>query len=112
MLEHRALWVKDADRAAGILLLSKKHSMICFLAVDPGHRRQGIASLLLEKAITLLGRERDITVSTFREEDSKGTAPRALYRRFGFTEGALTVEFGYPNQVFTLPARPADKAEI
>ena len=45
---------------------------------------------------------REITVSTFRENDEKGIAPRALYRKFGFQEGELTEEFGYPNQVFVL----------
>ena len=40
------------------------------------------------------------------EEDSKGTAPRALYRKFGFVEGELIEEFGYPNQRFIL--HPSD----
>lgn len=44
-----------------------------------------------------------VTVSTFREQDPKGAAPRALYRKFGFREGPLTQEFGYPNQVMVLP---------
>ena len=43
-----------------------------------------------------------ITVSTFRENDDKGKAPRALYRKFGFQEGELTEEFGHPTQVFVL----------
>lgn len=29
-------------------------------------------------------RDKDIKVSTFREEDIKGNAPRALYKKFGF----------------------------
>lgn len=40
--------------------------------------------------------------ATFRENDDKGIAPRALYSKFGFQEGELTEEFGYPNQVFVL----------
>ena len=76
--------------------------MICCLAVDPEHRKQGIASILLSKALEELDSSRDITVSTFRENDDKGIAPRALYKKFGFQEGEMTVEFGYPNQVFVL----------
>ena len=76
--------------------------MICCLAVSPESRRKGIASKLLETALGELDRSRDITVSTFREDDEKGTAPRALYRKFGFAEGELTEEYGYPNQVFVL----------
>ena len=102
MGEKRALCVKNTDRIVGVLLLSKKHNMICCLAVAPEYRRNGIASALLEKALAELDRSRDITVTTFRENDEKGTAPRALYKRFGFTEGKLLVEFGYPVQEFVL----------
>lgn len=76
--------------------------MICCLAVDPEHRREGIASILLRKAFNELDARREITVSTFRENDEKGIAARALYRKFGFQEGELTEEFGYPNQLFVL----------
>ena len=69
--------------------------MICCLAVSPESRRKGIASKLLETAISELDRGRDITVSTFCEGDEKGIAPRALYRKFGFIEAGLTEEFGY-----------------
>lgn len=84
MGEHRALCVKEEDKVIGVLLLSKKHNMICCLGVAPEHRRNGIASTLLEKALLELDRSRDITVTTFRETDEKGIAPRALYKRFGF----------------------------
>ena len=104
MSENRALCVKKENVIIGVLLYSKKHNMICCLAVAPDYRRQGIASALLSKAIENLDRTRDITVSTFRETDPKGNAPRALYRSFGFIEGDLIEEFDYPNQQFILPA--------
>ena len=102
MEEHRALCVKDINIVIGVLPLSKKHNMICCLAVSPKYRRKGIASLLLEKALTELDRTRDITVTTFREEDEKGNAPRRLYQKFSFEEGNLLEEFGYPVQEFIL----------
>ena len=102
MGEHRALCVKNGDKVIGVLLLSKKHNMICCLGVAPAHRRNGIASALLEKALSDLDRSRDITVITFRETDEKGIAPRALYKRFGFSVGKLLVEYGYPLQEFVL----------
>lgn len=46
--------------------------MICCLAVDPEHRRQGIASILLRKVLNELDVSREITVSTFREMMKKG----------------------------------------
>lgn len=76
--------------------------MICCLAVDPAYRKRAIASILLKEALDKLDRDKDITVSTFRENDVKGIAPRKLYKKFGFEEGELIEEFGYPNQRFVL----------
>ena len=76
--------------------------MICCLGVSPAYRRRRIASSLLTAALGQLDKTREITVSTFRENDNKGTAPRALYRKFGFTEDILIEEFGYPCQKFVL----------
>ena len=76
--------------------------MICCLAVDPEHRKQGLASILLRKALDELDQSKEIIVTTFRENDEKGIAPRGLYHKFGFQDGELTEEFGYPNQVLVL----------
>lgn len=100
--DHRALCIKDGIKVVGVLLFSRKHNMICFLGVSPQYRRCHIASKLVEAALDNLDGNRDITVSTFREEDEKGAAPRALYQKFGFEAAELTEEFGYPNQVFVL----------
>ena len=100
--KRQALCVKENTEVIGVLLFSRNRNMICCLAVSPKYRKKGIASALLRKAISELDRNKDITVSTFREDDDKGIAPRALYKSFGFEEGELTVEFGYPNQVFIL----------
>ena len=103
MGKRQALCAKNGKEITGVLLFSRDRNMICCLAVSPERRRKGIASGLLEKALDELDKSRDITVSTFREEDEKGTAPRALYRKYGFREGEMTEEFGYPNQVFVRP---------
>lgn len=102
MGENRALCVKNAEKVVGVLLLSKKHNMICCLAVAPEYRRNGIASTLLEKALADMNRSRDITVTTFQGNDEKGIAPRALYKRFGFVEDKLMIENDYPVQRFVL----------
>lgn len=107
MSKKQAICFKDKDKITGVILISRGKNMICFLATDPGYRRTGVASALMDKALSELDHTRDITVTTFREEDPKGTAPRALYRKYGFTEGELVEEFGYPNQVFTL--RPIER---
>ncbi|MDD6302609.1 MAG: GNAT family N-acetyltransferase [Bacillales bacterium] len=102
MNKKQALCVKNQGTIIGVLLFSRSKNMICCLAVDPEHRKQGVASILLKKALNELDRSKEITVSTFRENDKKGIAPRALYKKFGFQEGELTEEFKYPNQVFVL----------
>ena len=104
MNDKRALCVKNEQDIVGVLLYSRKHNMICCLAVDPAYRKRGIASILLKEALDKLDRDKDITVSTFRENDVKGIAPRKLYKKFGFEEGELIEEFGYPNQRFVLHA--------
>ena len=105
MDENRALCVKETDKVVGVLLISNKHNMICCLAVAPEYRRKGIASLLLQKALAELDSCRDITVTTFRDNDEKGIAPRALYKKFGFVEEKLMIENDYPVQRFILRGR-------
>ena len=105
MEKKQALCVKLGGEIAGVLLFSRTHNMICCLAVSPEHRRKGIASALLERALGELDREREISVSTFREGDEKGAAPRALYKKFGFKEAELIEEFGYPSQRFCYSER-------
>ena len=102
MNDKRALCVKNEQEIVGVLLYSRKYNMICCLSVDPAYRKRGIASLLLKEALDKL--DRDITVSTFRKNDVKGIASRKLYKKFGFEEGKLIEEFGYPNQRFVLHA--------
>ncbi len=45
--------------------------------------------MLLSEALDKLDRDKDIIVSTFRENDVKGIAPRNLYKKFGFEEDEL-----------------------
>lgn len=113
MNDKCALCVKNEQEIVGVLLYSRKYNMICCLAVDPAYRKNGIASMLLSEALDKLDRDKDITVSTFRENDVKGIAPRNLYKKFGFEEDELIEEFGYPNQRFVLYAdKSADNVII
>ena len=102
MSKRQAICVKEGNKIAGVMLFSRGHNMICCLAVSPAYRRRHAASMLMEEALRNLDRTREISVSTFRAEDEKGTAPRALYEKFGFVEDALTEEMDYPNQKYVL----------
>lgn len=54
------------------------------VAVDSANRRQGIASLLLQRVLAL-GKERGAT-EFFLEVRESNAAATALYRKFGFTD--------------------------
>ena len=100
--KEQALCVRNDIEVMGVLLFSRGKNVICCLGVSPKYRRCGIATMLLDAVLEQLDRTKEITVSTFREEDEKGIAPRALYKKFGFVEDELIEEFGYPNQKFVL----------
>ena len=117
MAEHRAtvlnfirnsaaVCAQEEGRILGALLFSKKNSMLCFLAVDPACRRRHIAQKLVHFMLTRMEKGKDITVTTYREDDPNGAAARAFYKNLGFSEGRLTEEFGCPVQEFVWK-RPA-----
>lgn len=113
MTEHRATVLKfiqsysaicavDAGNIVGTLLFSKENSVLCFLAVDPAHRRRHIARQMVDFMLTQMEAGKDVTVTTYREGDPNGIAARAFYKRLGFSEGNLTEKFDCPVQEFIL----------
>lgn len=102
MGKQQAICVKENNNLIGVMLFSRGHNMICCLAVSPEHRRCGAASLLMDEALSKLDRSKEISVSTFRADDEKGPAPRALYEKYGFVEDALIDENDYPCQKYIL----------
>lgn len=109
MGKRQAICVKEEGRIAGVLLFSRGHGMICCLAVAPEYRRRGVASMLMDEALSQLDRTKEISVSTFRADDEKGPAPRALYEKYGFIADELIEEFGYPNQKYVLHPAGAER---
>ena len=61
------------DKIVGAILAGHDGRRGCLyhVCVAKKYRRQGIGSALVEKALSLLDGNRDITVCTFREEDEK-----------------------------------------
>ena len=94
------------NMVVGSLLFSVKQNMLCCLAVHPGFRRKGIGARMVEMMLEKMDRERPVVVETFREEDERGAAPRAFYKKLGFEEGELCFfEENYPEQRFYLRKR-------
>ena len=100
--ERRALCAKDAGGLLGVLILSEQCDGIGFLAVHPDARRRGVASALVRMMLGALPADQDVFVTTYREDDPLGAAPRALYKRLGFKEAELVTRCGYPCQQFVL----------
>ena len=97
-----AICVKYGNEIVGAMLFSYHSKCLSCMAVHPNHRRKGIASSMIEKMISLFPTDIDISVTTFREGDIKGIAPRPLYKKYGFVEDELIIEFAYPSQKFIL----------
>ncbi|MBG0785505.1 MAG: GNAT family N-acetyltransferase [Anaerolineaceae bacterium] len=102
MARRTALCVKDGGKVVGVLLYSLNRNTLSFLAVDPAYRQQGIALALTRRMLDAFEPGSEIWVTTFRENDLRGNAPRALYQKLGFIEGELIEEFNYPCQKFVL----------
>ena len=98
----RALILKDADTAIGIMAFNEMTGSIDFLGVHPQYRKKGIAKAFCEKALHELVCSEAITVTTFREGDKADTGHRKTIKSLGFAEAELLVEFGYPTQKFIL----------
>lgn len=111
MGKRQAICVKEETEIAGVMLFSRGHNMICCLAVSPEYRRRGVASMLMDEALNNLDRTKEISVSTFRADDEKGTAPRALYEKYGFVADALIEEMDYPNQKYVLHPAGAERKD-
>ena len=105
----RALILKDDDIAIGIMAFDERSGSIDFLGVHPQYRNRGIAKAFCEKALYELSGSGLISITTFREGDRADTGYREAFKRLGFAEGELLMEFGYPTQRFTLQkAKPEE----
>ena len=102
MRKRSAICAKSNGQIVGVLLFSKEHNMLCFLAVDAAYRRQHIAGKMVSYALAFMDPQQDVLVTTYREGAPEGAAARAFYKRLGFAEGQLTEEFGSPVQEFVL----------
>lgn len=92
---QNAVCVKYQNEVVGALLYSVEHKALFFMAVSSIHRRKGVATALIEAMVNKFPKNSEVWVTTFREGDPKGRASRELYKRLGFIEGELVIEFDY-----------------
>lgn len=98
-----ALILKDGAAAIGIMLFSYETGSIDFMGTHPLYRKKGIPKAFLDKVMGEFIKEKDISITTFREGDKADTGHRRVIKELGFAEAELLVEFGYPTQRFILP---------
>lgn len=102
---RQALILRDGPAIIGSAAYSCQAGSIDFLAVHPQYRHYGIAKAFLDFLTRDLFKDREISITTFREGDKADTGQREEYRRLGFTESELLTEFGYPTQRLILPPK-------
>lgn len=106
-----AVCAVQADEVVGVLLFSRRLNMLCCMAVAPEYRRHGVAQRMFGLMLTIADPARDLTVTTFREGDPKGEAPRAFYMKNGFVPAEMVAENEYPCQVFIRKGVPCSTSK-
>lgn len=98
--EQQALIMKDDDIAIGIMAFCYPAGSIDFFGIHPQYRKYGISKLFLDKVIHELMVGKEISITTYREGDKADVGYREEYKKLGFAESELLIEFGYPTQKF------------
>lgn len=104
----QALILKDGITAVGIMLFSYETGSIDFMGVHPLYRKMGIPKAFLQKVMTELLTDKEISITTYREGDKADTGHRREIQSLGFAEAEFLVEFGYPTQRFILHREETD----
>ncbi len=99
----QALISKDGTTAVGIMLFSYETGSIDFMGTHPLYRKRGVPKAFLDKVMGELIKEKEISITTYREGDKADIGHRKLIQELGFAEAELLIEFGYPTQRFVLP---------
>lgn len=94
--------LKDNHATAGAMIYEPKDRHIAFLGIHPQYDKETIAKAFLLKIIGDDPQIHNISITTFRQGDKADSGYRQLFKRLGFTENELLVEFGYPTQKMIL----------
>ena len=106
----QALILKHQETAIGALLFSYKTGSIDFMGTHPLYRKKGIPKMFLDKVMGDLLKDKDISITTYREGDKADIGHRKLIMDLGFAEAELLIEFGYPTQRFVIVREAENEA--
>ncbi len=96
--QKSALMLTEGTIAIGGMMINYETGSIDFLAIHPLFRKMNISRDFLAVAVKELLRDREVSITTFREGDKADTGHRKTLKELGFAEAALLTEFGYPTQ--------------
>jgi AraC-like DNA-binding protein len=97
-----ALLMTEGGISIGGMMINYETGSIDFLAVHPLYRKQGVSRDFLNMALAELLKNKEISITTFREGDKADTGYRKALKELGFAEAELLMEFGYPTQRMVL----------
>lgn len=99
---NQAMILKDKNVIIGAMAFREDTGSIDFLGIHPQYRKKDIAKAFMQKALYELLKDTPISITTFREGDKADLGYRKTFKKLGFAEAELLIEFGYPTQKFTL----------
>jgi len=105
--KYEALTAIDymSGKCMGFIGFSRTHNRISWFAVSEKYRNKNAGNRLLKTALRQLNTNKDITVTTFRNEYIPGLPARNLYNKYGFTlEKLIITENGLLRSELTRPA--------
>ena len=100
--KKQALIMKDGSIIIGAMVFNSETGSIDFLGIHPQYRKKDIAKAFLQKVWGVLLKDIPISITTFREGDKADPGYREIFKKLGFSEAELLIEFGYPTQKLTL----------
>lgn len=99
---RQALIWEAGCMAVGAMAFSWDTGHIEFWGIHPQYRKRGTARAFVDRLARELLPGREISITTYREQDRADTGYRKELKALGFSERELLVEFGYPTQRFIL----------
>jgi AraC-like DNA-binding protein/ribosomal protein S18 acetylase RimI-like enzyme len=97
---QQALILKEESLTIGILAFSYATGSIDFFGIHPQYRNLGLQKIFLDRLMEQYLPGREISTTTYRENDKADTGYRKTLKLLGFAERELLTEFGYPTQRF------------
>ena len=105
MARGETLILSSGGRAVGAVGFRCDTGCVDYLGVHPQYRVPGLSAPLLRAVRQRVPSQRELSLTTYRERDPADLGYRREWKRLGFLEGDLLMEFGYPTQRMIWPVR-------